>query len=109
MSDEKRSTIELTPHEIQSGLDRQRHAELLILQLPDTHEGRNDWLVSYGVGSEAVSFRERHSLDCPWSDEHRAVVLRRHPGSGIHCVPVGCKPYDPTSNPLDSATAPPLD
>ena len=41
--------IHLTPHEIQSGLDRVRWAELLIRQLPKTHDGRNSWLLNYAV------------------------------------------------------------
>lgn len=45
-----RKTIELTPAEIQSGLDRVRWAELLIEQLPVDHEGRNSWLLNYGTG-----------------------------------------------------------
>jgi len=43
----KRTTIKLTPVELQSGLDRVRFAELLIKQLPETHEGRNTWLLNY--------------------------------------------------------------
>jgi len=39
--------FELTAQEIQSGLDRVRWAELLIEQLPISHDGRNSWLQSY--------------------------------------------------------------
>lgn len=39
--------IPLTEHEIQSGLDRVRWAELLITQLPAHHDGRNSWLLNY--------------------------------------------------------------
>lgn len=39
---------EMTAHEIQSGLDRVRYAEGLIRQLPNTHDGRNTWLLNYG-------------------------------------------------------------
>lgn len=49
--DAEPNTIPLTPAEIQSGLDRVRWAELLIRQLPDKHEGRNSWLLNYGIGS----------------------------------------------------------
>lgn len=38
----------LTSAEIRSGLDRVRHAELLIKQLPADHDGRNTWLLNYG-------------------------------------------------------------
>jgi len=43
----KRTAIKLTPVELQSGLDRVRFAELLIKQLPETHDGRNTWLLNY--------------------------------------------------------------
>ena len=46
-----------TPFEIQSGSTRLNHAEGLILQLPPTHEGRNTWLLNYGVLMEAQAFR----------------------------------------------------
>lgn len=39
--------IRLTPAELQSGLDRVRHAEGLIRQLPEDHDGRNSWLLNY--------------------------------------------------------------
>lgn len=62
----KRDAIELTPAEIQSGLDRVRWAEGLILQLPDNHDGRNSWLLNYGTSDEADRIRretEQHRLD----------------------------------------------
>jgi hypothetical protein len=46
-----------TPHEMQSGCDRQRHAELLIEQLPEDHDGRNTWLLNYGRGVLAETLR----------------------------------------------------
>src|SRR5690348_2282508 len=42
-----------TRPEIQSGMDRQRWAENLILQLPVEHHGRNSWLLNYGRGEFA--------------------------------------------------------
>ena len=45
------------PHEVQSGVDRVKHAELLILQLPKDHDGRNTWLLNYGKGIEAQAIR----------------------------------------------------
>ena len=42
--------IILTQHEIQSGQDRQSHAENLIQQLPPGPDGRNTWLLNYGRG-----------------------------------------------------------
>jgi len=44
----KPKSIELTPAEIQSGVDRVKWAEGLIRQLPEDHEGRNSWLLNYG-------------------------------------------------------------
>lgn len=54
----KAGVILLNRAEVQSGLDRQRHAELLILQLPETHDGRNTWLLNYGVSDEAQARRD---------------------------------------------------
>ncbi len=42
-----KTTIQLTPAEIQSKHDRVRWAEGLIRQLPDTHDGRNSWLLNH--------------------------------------------------------------
>ena len=53
-------TIILSKAEIQSKLDRVKLAELLILQLPDNHDGRNTWLMNYGVTVAADNIR---SLD----------------------------------------------
>ncbi|MBU2177540.1 MAG: hypothetical protein KJ556_20810 [Gammaproteobacteria bacterium] len=43
------NTITLSAEEIQSGLDRVRFAEMLIEQLPENHDGRNTWLMNYGI------------------------------------------------------------
>lgn len=51
--------VALTPAEIQSGQDRVRWAESLILQMPDKHDGRNSWLLNYGIGPEAVVLRDK--------------------------------------------------
>lgn len=57
--------IRLTAAEIQSGHDRQSWAEHLILQLPASHDGRNSWLLNYGIRGEARSLREKngHTLN----------------------------------------------
>jgi hypothetical protein len=70
-----RASIALTPHELQSGLDRQRHAELLILQLPADHDGRNTWLLNYGVGREAAMLRacRRVGFGVQWNEDTRAA------------------------------------
>jgi hypothetical protein len=59
-----RDVIRLTPAEIQSGHDRVRWAEGLILQLPNTHDGRNSWLLNYGLSAEADACRKR------WTDRN---------------------------------------
>ena len=51
--------IQLSKAESQCGVSRVRWAEGLIEQLPDTHEGRNSWLINYGVGKEATKIRAR--------------------------------------------------
>lgn len=53
----KVNKIHLTTHEIQSGLNRVQDAEGLILQLPKNHDGRNTWLLNYGVRKEAQELR----------------------------------------------------
>ena len=53
--------IHLSKMEIQSGSSRVRNAEGLICQLPETHEGRNSWLMNYGVGKTAKDIRENDS------------------------------------------------
>lgn len=52
----------LTPVEIQSNLTRVRCAELLILQLPNDHDGRNTWLLNFGIGEEAQERRKRRGV-----------------------------------------------
>lgn len=53
---------QLTPVEVQSGLTRVGHAELLILQLPHDHDGRNTWLLNFGTGEEAQSRRAKRGV-----------------------------------------------
>lgn len=55
-------SIKMTKAEKQSGTNRIQHAEGLILQLPETHEGRNTWLVNYGFSLDAVKLRKQHGL-----------------------------------------------
>ena len=54
--------IRLTGAEIQSGGSRQRWAEGLIEQLPKDHDGRNSWLLNYGVKEEAMKLREKRGI-----------------------------------------------
>lgn len=62
MSHAKPTSIRFTRTEISSGLDRVRLAELLILQLPETHEGRNTWLMHYGRRKYGQQLRTNHGL-----------------------------------------------
>jgi hypothetical protein len=55
--------IQLSKGELQSGSTRVDWAEGLIEQLPATHEGRNSWLMNYGVRKEARSIRARIEKD----------------------------------------------
>ena len=66
--------IKLNAAELQSGTDRLSHAEGLILQLPNSHEGRNTWLLNYGKGEEAQTLRKKRGLK--FMDETRSVELR---------------------------------
>ena len=60
-----------TKCEVQSNLSRVRHAELLITQLPVDHDGRNTWLLNYGVREEAKKLRVKHNL--AWVRETEAA------------------------------------
>jgi hypothetical protein len=51
--------IALTPAEVQSGFSRVKWAQGLIEQLPADHDGRNSWLLNYGIGPEAETLRVR--------------------------------------------------
>ena len=54
--------IRLTKAEMQSGLSRVKWAEGLILQLPPGHDGRNSWLLNFGVGIVAETLRAVRKL-----------------------------------------------
>src|SRR3954454_25380767 len=73
------SMIRLTPAEITSGVSRQRWAEGLIQQLPQLHEGRNSWLLNYGLGTEARRLREKHRLAFDPSYDAAADAEPDHP------------------------------
>lgn len=61
--------IKLSKCEIQSGLSRVRSAEGLILQLPKDHDGRNTWLMNYGVREEAVAIRDNDARVMEWDED----------------------------------------
>jgi hypothetical protein len=52
------ATISLTAAESASSMSRVKWAEGLILQLPEAHDGRNSWLLNYGIGEAAIALRE---------------------------------------------------
>ena len=60
-----------TKAEIQSGLDRVKFAEGLILQLPVDHDGRNTWLLNYGRGTAAKVQRSHRGLG--WDEETQSA------------------------------------
>lgn len=60
-----------TASEIQSGMDRQKWAENLILQLPANHDGRNSWLLNYGRGDVAQMLRRGRGL--AFNEQSQAV------------------------------------
>lgn len=47
IGEDHKHCIQLEPAEIQSGLTRVRWAEMLIRQMPDSHEGAQSWLLNY--------------------------------------------------------------
>lgn len=67
---------QLTAAERQSGMDRVRYAEGLIQQLPANHDGRNTWLLNYGISEEANSMRVKRGLAFQ-SDTQAAETFRR--------------------------------
>ena len=66
--------IKLNKVEIQSNVTRVDHAEGLILQLPDNHEGRNTWLHNYGKGEEAVNRRRKNCAIWDYKTESAELV-----------------------------------
>jgi hypothetical protein len=75
----RRPLIAQTEAEKQSNSSRQRWAEGLILQLPNTHNGRNSWLLNYGVGEQAFELRKAHD-NLIWSEEHQAFIYNQQVG-----------------------------
>ena len=54
--------IKLSKAEEQNGLTRVKWAEGLISQLPKTHDGRNSWLLNFGIGEEAEMLRGKRTI-----------------------------------------------
>lgn len=57
-----KTIINLNKAEIQSNFSRISFAERLILQLPLEHDGKNTWLLNYGLGEESINLRENRNL-----------------------------------------------
>lgn len=66
-----KKVINLTGFEISSGYDRLTSAENLIKQLPLNHDGRNTWLLNYGIGEDAAEKRLR--LGIKWNEETKSA------------------------------------
>jgi len=54
--------LKLNDAELQSNHHRVKWAEGLILQLPKEHDGRNSWLLNYGICKESVALRKKLNL-----------------------------------------------
>ncbi len=67
------TTIVKTKAEVQSNLDRQRAAEILILQLPETHDGRNTWLLDFGASIEAQQLRVLRAYPAYLNEQYDAL------------------------------------
>ena len=59
---DKMKKIKLSKFEKQSKYNRVQNAEGLILQLPKTHDGRNTWLLNYGIKEEAQQLRLKRNI-----------------------------------------------
>jgi hypothetical protein len=55
-----KTSIKLSTYEINNNRTRVQHAENIIRRLPVDHDGRNGWLLNYGVSQEAAEIRSRH-------------------------------------------------
>lgn len=53
--------------------DRLTDAEMLIMQLPNDHDGRNTWLLNFGQGLEARALRAHFALQ--FDDRTKAAEL----------------------------------
>jgi len=57
-----RNNVVFNGAEIVSNTSRLKFAEGLIKQLPESHEGRNTWLLNYGISEEAITLRKEKGL-----------------------------------------------
>lgn len=85
-----------TGAEVQSGHDRLQWAEGLIRQLPDTHDGRNSWLLNYGRSDEAKAHQEKRNLT--WNETSRSTsppTRAETPNPGEREAVVAERPWQP--------------
>ncbi len=67
--------IKLNKHELQSGSNRVNHAEGLVLQLPENHDGRNTWLLNYGIKEEAQKLRAVRGIE--FSKKTKSAIYKK--------------------------------
>lgn len=73
MKTKVRKIVKFNEAELQSNLNRIKNAEALISQLPITHEGRNTWLLNYGVSEEANNRRKLKGIN--WDNKTQSAEL----------------------------------
>ena len=73
-------------------------AQGLILQLPCTHEGRNSWLLNYGVGEESDWLRAEHARYSKewanWRAGEPTPEMRRYPDPALATQPAARRVTD---------------
>lgn len=75
------NVIYLTQGETVANSNRVRSAQSLIEQLPPWHDGRNSWLLKYGVGEKYQHMRDARNL--PWSDFYQAATTQPCPAPQV--------------------------
>lgn len=79
---DRRFNFERTSAEIQAGSTRLDHAEGLIEQLPESHEGAATWLLNYGVRDRAQALR--HARQMTFNIRTRAAEGSHGTGNGAN-------------------------
>lgn len=69
-----RQAIMLSSAEIQSGSSRVKWAQGLVEQLPKPHDGRDSWLLNYGVGEEYDRWRSEQGV--AWDETEQCARTR---------------------------------
>ena len=81
-----KSIIKLNAAEIQSKQSRVNWAEGLIEQLPKDHDGRNSWLLNYGVEEEANALRANDSYKRETSGYTPRTLIWSHETDSLESV-----------------------